>query len=117
VTHRNAPTRYVYQYPLYTRGYQTTAMVEEFFRDLASAPPAVIIDTSTTNSLVPPLEPSQRATWVPDDPAFVLLPEMNDVLAYIDSNYVFVGRIGREQWSLYRYVGRQSAGAEYGRLR
>jgi Dolichyl-phosphate-mannose-protein mannosyltransferase len=117
VTHRNAPTRYVYQYPLYTRGYQTTAMVEEFFRDLASTPPAVIIDTSTTNSLVPPLEPSQRATWAPDDPSFVLLPEMNDVLAYIDSNYVFVGRIGREQWSLYRYVGRQSAGAESGRLR
>jgi hypothetical protein len=105
VTHRDAPTRFVYQYPLYARGYQTAAMVEEFGRDLAMRPPALIIDTSTTNSLVPPLDRSQRATWAPDDPAYGLLPEMDGVLRYIDSNYVFVARVGREQWALYRYVG------------
>ena len=43
---RQSPTRFVYQYPLYTRGYQSVHMIEEFLDDIRTNEPALIVDTS-----------------------------------------------------------------------
>ena len=62
-----APTRYVYQYPLYTKGYQTPARIDEFYADLDARRPYVIIDSSATNTSIPPLDPAERAEWSTSD--------------------------------------------------
>lgn len=46
---RNAPTRFVYQYPLIKQDYWTEEMLQEFFADIEREKPAVIIDTTSTN--------------------------------------------------------------------
>lgn len=46
-----SPTRFVYQYPLYTPGYTREELILEFLDALLSNPPAVIVDTH--NPLTP----------------------------------------------------------------
>lgn len=45
VTKRRSPTRFVYQYPLYMKGYVNEQMIEEFLEDIIKKPPKLIIDT------------------------------------------------------------------------
>ncbi len=105
VARRESPTRFVYQYPLYVRGYQRPEMVQEFLRDLRANSPTLIVDTATTNDHVPPLDGTLRQHWAFSDDAYALLPEMDGVLSYIEVNYVRLATVGRERWAVYRYAG------------
>lgn len=105
VTHRRSPTRFVYQYPLFTRGYETPSMVQEFLSDLQRHPPTLIVDTSPTNSEVPSLavagsgNSGQRAESLP--------PEMGAVFSYIAARYEPVPgeETGGGPWPVYRLKG------------
>ena len=112
--HRQSPTRFVNQYPLYTRGYQTAELVKEFLRDIMVNRPQLIIDTSSSNEIIPPLDPIRREKWASAsssnakyNDAYKPLPEMHSVFEYIASNYRFVGTVGQQQWSVYEYSGKQ----------
>ena len=104
---RDAPTRYIYQYPLYMRGYQSNALVEQFLHDLLTDRPALIIDDSreTGNEGVPPLDPARRATWRSGLASASPLPSMDEVYAFIAANYQRVGAVGDDRWPIYAYVG------------
>lgn len=58
---RNAPTRYVYQYALYTKGYTTPAMVNGFVAAIRAHPPRAIVETG--ERCIPPLSALTRAQW------------------------------------------------------
>jgi hypothetical protein len=105
VAHRSSPTRFAYQYPLYTRGYQTTSMIDAFFRDIMAHPPALIIDASTErgNGVIPPIDPAKRQQWVSSNPSYAPLPAMDRVFDYVSSNYRFIGTTGHDQWPVYMY--------------
>lgn len=49
-TGRSAPSRYVYQYPLYSDGYTDLEMVGAFLDDLEAGPPALIVDTGNADA-------------------------------------------------------------------
>jgi hypothetical protein len=106
---RRAPSRFVYQYPLYTCGYVTDAMIAEFLDDIARRKP-LIIDTSATNDYIPPLDADARKKW--DNQAFAgeatencgLSPRMADVFAFIDTYYRVAEVIQSRQWVIYRHV-------------
>ena len=53
LTGRKAPTRFFYQYPLFKKGYWKESHIAEFFFDVTSTPPAVIVDGR--NHSIPPL--------------------------------------------------------------
>jgi len=55
-----APTRYVYQYPLYTCGYTSGERLGELAMDIRESLP-LIVDTSSSNALVPPIDSGERA--------------------------------------------------------
>ena len=60
---RRAPTRFFYQYPLVTPGYDVHGeLFDEFVSDVARHEPALIIDTR--NPALPPLDPEERLTWL-----------------------------------------------------
>lgn len=44
-TRLRSPTRFVYQYPLYTKGYSNEKMILEFLEDIIKSRPKLIIDT------------------------------------------------------------------------
>jgi len=106
LAHRQAPTRYVYQWPLYHPRYANEDITNEFLGDIMLNKPALIVDTSPTSTPVPPLDSIARQEWAYDHP---YLPEMDEVFEYIASNYRFVGAVGPGQWLVYRYTGEDAA--------
>jgi hypothetical protein len=110
MTGRRAPSRFNYQYPLYTCGYVTDAMIAEFLLDIERNKP-LIIDTSVTNSYVPPLDAADREKW--NDRAFAgnesencrLSPRMSEVFTFIDAHYREVDVIRSKGWPIYQYAG------------
>ena len=103
-TNRRPPGRYFYLYPLYTRGYQNAERVQEFLADLEAFPPRVIVDASSAAfQYVPPLDRELRLLWSPADTSYMALPEMDEVLAFIQANYVQVGLIGPSAWAVYSH--------------
>ena len=91
---RSAPSRYAYLYPLLTEGYATEARTNEFLDDLRSNPPALIIDTSATNAVIPPLDPAERATWESPDPQYQPPASMEAVFTWVEANYSRSGQVG-----------------------
>ena len=88
---RPSPTRYVYQLPLYTRGYTESDHVAEFLGDLQRNPPELIVDVSAQDPRFPPIDPETRASWTPTldsfGAAYVPLPDMDAVLDYLNEHY------------------------------
>lgn len=69
LTERRSPTKYVYQYPLYRRGFVQSDDVARLLHDLQDCPPVWIVDTK--NPITPfldfPLEASETAAlreWI-----------------------------------------------------
>lgn len=99
-TERRSPTRFIYQSPLYKLGYQKAAMVEEFLRDIKYHKPALIIDTSAPFYHLPPIDKAEREEMFSES----MLPEMDEVFEYIDSNYEIVTKLGQDQWPIYSRI-------------
>ncbi len=115
---RTSPSRYAYQYPLYTPGYQDAGMVREFLNDIARQKPSLIIDASSSSPPLPPLSGfagAKRAQGPPGRGSMVLLPEMDEVFSYIAGHYRAERTFPRLGWVAYRYVGHREGGAEEGR--
>jgi hypothetical protein len=89
-----APDRFVHQYPLLTVGYVRPEYLETFLRDLQTAPPALIIDTSSTNAIVPPLiDPIQR--WESPNPKYAEPVGMERLRVFVRERYSDEGPILR----------------------
>ena len=103
---RRSPTKYVYQWPLYQSDYVRESHIKGLLRDLEARPPRLIVDTSTTFPVVPPIDPSRRLKWQrPQYQAYTLHPNMDEVLAFIWSNYRYAGKINNDEWYIYAYSG------------
>lgn len=113
VTDRRAPTRYVYQLPLVSAGYQNRDRIAELLGDLVADPPALIIDTARTNPAIPSLDAAERAGWPfpTTNPAILaetanltLPPEMASVFDYIAANYTPTDPCGiARSWLVYEW--------------
>jgi|LFRM01.1.fsa_nt_gb hypothetical protein len=102
MSNRNAPTRYVYQYPLFTHGYAKQSMMDEFLQDLKSTPPKYIIDTSSTNSIVIPINQSKRIEWSPSNPNYVSNINFEDYFSFIEDYYYPLNNVSNEcHWTVY----------------
>lgn len=103
MTKRQSPTRFVYQYPLFTGGYQTSDMISEFQKDLLISKPIIIIDAWRGTDKIPPLDFYERLGWKsPWYPQYKVLPEMEAVIEYIHANYEQIDELGIEKWRVYR---------------
>jgi len=92
LTRREAPTRYVYQYPLALLGRRP--MFEEYFNQILENKPALIIDTRGRSRL--------------DEKLYVPLQKRSEIVRagvqYLGENYQQVAQFG--EWFVYRLVGR-----------
>ncbi len=98
---RRCPSRFSFQYPLFTRGYQNGKMVAELISDIAGRSPAFLIDTSSSNTLVPPLDPEMREKWRSPNPVYGLIPEMDGLFEFIGMRYQRICTVGPLRWSVY----------------
>ena len=90
LTRREAPTRYVYQYPLATLGRRP--MFEEYFDQILANKPILIIDTRGREQLTDKLyTPMQKRSEV-----------VRDGVQYLGANYQQVARF--DDWVVYRLI-------------
>lgn len=88
LTQRKSPSRFVYQYPLYTKGYTDAEMIEEFLNDIIQNRPQLIIDTKN-----------------PKTPLFdfpIHTTTIDNSIKYIKAHYRMKGDIG--SWSIYELI-------------
>jgi Dolichyl-phosphate-mannose-protein mannosyltransferase len=92
LTRREAPTRYVYQYPLALLGRRP--MFEEYFDQILANKPVLIIDTRGRPRL--------------DDKLYVPLQKrsqiVRDGVKYLGEHYQQVAQFG--EWFVYRFIGK-----------
>ena len=91
LTRREAPTRYVYQYPLALLGRRP--MFEEYFNQILGDQPALIIDTRGRTRIDEKLyTPLQKRSQI-----------VRDGVQYLGANYQQVAQFG--DWFVYRFIG------------
>ncbi|MCI0608543.1 MAG: glycosyltransferase family 39 protein [Anaerolineae bacterium] len=87
---REAPTRYVYQYPLALLGRRP--MFEEYFNQIVENKPVLIIDTRGRSQLTEKLyEPLQKRSEI-----------VRNGVQYLGENYIQVAQFG--EWFVYRLI-------------
>jgi hypothetical protein len=104
LANRVAPSRFVYHYPLFTAGYAAEAIVGEFDADMEQRRPRLLIDTSTTNRDVPPLDPSRRAAWRAETPGYAISPSLDAALDRLLTHYRPAGAVGQPGWPVYTLI-------------
>lgn len=87
LSNRKSPTKYSYQYALFTPGYTNREKVISFLKDLSNCPPSYIIEPVVDTDEILPLSLPRRTqviskTQMPDG--------MNQVYDFFDENYKFV---------------------------
>jgi len=103
LTERRSPTRYVYQYAaLATRGYATPAAVDSLLADLVARPPRLIIDTSATTFVTPPLDRAGFRAWTSPEAQYAWPAETERIIAFVEANYVREGTIPGTSWPAWR---------------
>ena len=108
VTRRPSPTRYIYQDALYMPNYKDASLAEEFLQDLGTNPPVLIVDAATVIH-APPLDPVERTEWTKRWGSEYAPEPMQDVYAYVASNYTLVDIVGPARWKVYRRSGAPKA--------
>jgi len=88
-SHRVSPTRFVYQYPLYTQGYVNEQMIMEFLDSLIRMQPQWIIDTQN------PATPMYQFPLQND--------AIRDRIKYLQCHYHAIGET-QERWIIYEYT-------------
>jgi len=102
LTEREAPTRYVYQfpYPFSTPGYFSKNLSKEFIDAIEQKRP-IIIDVSISDSRIPPLDDEKMNQWITERGNNQYTQEILSLLSYIDEHYQLIGSVGK--WPVYGY--------------
>jgi len=101
MSNRDAPSKYVYQYPFFMQGYAKQSMVNEFVFDLKSNPPKYIIDTSAT-SMFPPIGQIDRAKEKTSRLESVPNINLDDYFSFVNAHYRPVKIVPDKNWVIYQ---------------
>ncbi|HSI13961.1 MAG TPA: glycosyltransferase family 39 protein [Chthoniobacter sp.] len=105
ITKRPAGTRYAYQYPLLTTGYANEARIAEFVHSISQSRPVIIIDTSSSNSIIPPIDGKRRANWSPES-GYSVPASLESFYTFVLENYQKDTSFEPSAWEAYRLKSR-----------
>lgn len=98
---RKSPTKYFYQYPLLTRGYQNNEMIDQFTRDIIINKPKFIIDDKVSDEISPDITCPRTSNNQPDGSIYYFPEEMNKAVSFICQNYHKAGEV-ESRWIIYQ---------------
>lgn len=101
-TDRPSPTRFNYQYALLRDGYSDASLINGFVEELEATPPIIIIDSSPSNPVFPPLDFNQRSTWSNVSTVYKPIPELASFFSFVETNYSAVDTMKPNNWIVYR---------------
>ncbi len=100
---RRSPEPYFFSYPLLKTGYESFRHLDQFMLSLMKQPPIMIIDTSATNPVVPPIAPDPSGARTPTDPSYAA-QGLEPLASFVLSNYRPIILIGPgPSWIVYKY--------------
>ena len=104
LTGHDAPTRFVYQYPLFMPGYTTKSLITTFREEVAADPPPVIIDAAVTaQGGIPPLRSVWAGEWRAEAHGTILEPDVVESVQewtdWVREHYLQDATIG--EWTIY----------------
>ncbi|MCC7448277.1 MAG: hypothetical protein IT324_12730 [Anaerolineae bacterium] len=103
IAERRAPTRFVYQLPLYWVGYNADAWLNEMVHDLDTRQPAIIIDASIPDiDYIPPLNPALRQVLIEKGALRKLSGAWDSLFNYVQTHYEATGPIEGTDWIVWR---------------
>jgi hypothetical protein len=102
---RPPASRYLYAFPLLTRGYGERA-APEFLAELERTPPALIVDAAGPQASVPPLSRWDGGWQFPTTrwqaPYRTMTPALRPFYDFVSRNYTAAAIVGPERWVVYR---------------
>jgi len=108
LTERKSPTKFTYQYPLFMINYDNSKKIHQFIAEIKKNKPVLIIDTSTTNSLIPPINTTKRIQWIQMNTNFKNFfgtdsysHELEEFFEYCHDNYYLKITTGQLKWEIY----------------
>ena len=102
LTGKSLASKYLYHYPLLSPSYSTESQIQSFVNDIRRSRPELIVDTSSTNHLIPPINPETRNVWNSENPQYQNIEYLKDWYEYIDSNYKLIYSISPGDWVVYQ---------------
>jgi uncharacterized membrane protein YiaA len=103
---RKSPSRYFFQYALFTEKYSDGARANEFIEDIKEHAPVLIIDTH--NYKTPPIDPTERHQWFLENDVDGSLQRLSQMLNpfydYVIKNYRVAGVV--DGWTVYQLIKR-----------
>ena len=109
LSNRRSPTRYFYQYPLFTKNYADSSKTSELIDEIKNDKPKVIIDASSSTidaevkdtAIVPPINSQRRGEWFEKNKYFLNLNYLNDFFNLIDNDYLLITSTYNDNWDIY----------------
>jgi len=96
LTGRKSPTKYTYQYPILNVGYNQPEKMR-FISEVKKNRPMLIIDTSATNDIIPPLNKTKRDEW-----SNINNNQYDEIFEnffnYIEVNYKMITKLNESRW-------------------
>jgi hypothetical protein len=103
---RRPASRYIYPLPLLTPNYADAPLIQGFLTELEKSAPAIIIDATAGEDVVPPLDqwnPNWRFPSSGSEPSYwTMTPELKHFYDYVWDHYTVADTIGRLGWKVYR---------------
>lgn len=96
---RRSSSRFVYQWPLFEPYHPDPRVTEIFRNDLLERPPRIVIDTSETDILTPPLDARRYAEWLAGSGRPAPREGMRAIADDLFARYRYAGRI--MNWHVY----------------
>jgi hypothetical protein len=94
LSHRQAPTRFVHETPLFQAGYSDSALVAQFLGDVQKDPPRLIVDTrQAPGPFVQALPGGACAA-----PALPYPAHIQPIYDYVCAHYTWTDEIGKDHW-------------------
>ena len=99
-TRRKSPTKYVYQYPLFSTKYSSAARYEVFLKEIKQNKPLLIIDNISDSDGVVNIECNDRNNI---ELFIETLDGLEETLDYVCSNYQLHDKVS-EKWFVYKHA-------------
>lgn len=110
ITNRESPSKYFYQYPLFTPNYTTVKMIDNFIIDIKSKNTKLIIDASLSTAdkeagegyIVAPINVDERQRWYDTNKNTHLFDKYEEFFDYVKLNYDEIGTTYHGKWVVYK---------------
>jgi hypothetical protein len=100
LTKRKSPTRFAYQYALFTKGYTSERIIDDYLRDLKSNSPKYIIETQEALNFTEPYSRHKKKVWHSIWPTYQSSPFVQKIYDYVDQKYQI--EVSNIDWKIYK---------------